>query len=446
MKKLILLSIILASAIMLNAQTSDKKWGIGIGVGAYGTLDEGGAGFMPELYLSRYLSPKFDVLLRGNMGLFRSGLDSDLDLANPTLNLRYKLSDESKKFRPYLMAGPGFLADNSETGLNFNAGIGAKYYFKPATAVYFDAGYINGIEVTRAAKQVRENLWKATVGLEFDFGKAKDADMDGVSDNKDKCPDTPAGVAVDATGCPLDSDGDGVADHIDDCPTVAGLSSLKGCPDSDKDGVADKDDACPEVAGLPSLKGCPDTDGDGVADKDDKCANTPKGWKVDASGCPIDTDKDGLFDNEDDCPTVAGPKENKGCPVKEPEAKKEITRDQIEIQDIKATPIHFLSDKSYVTDYSKGILDKLIKTLNENKSYNVNIFGYADSQGSDEYNLKLSQDRIESTIKYLESKGISANRIIHQKAFGEAKPAASNATPEGRLQNRRVEFEIFKMK
>ena len=132
----------------------------------------------------------------------------------------------------------------------------------------------------------------------------------------------------------MDSDGDGVADHIDDCPTVAGLTSLKGCPDKDKDGIADKDDACPEVAGIASLKGCPDTDNDGVADKDDKCANTPKGWKVDASGCPIDTDKDGLFDNEDNCPSVAGPKDNKGCPVKEPEAKKEITRDQIEIQKI----------------------------------------------------------------------------------------------------------------
>lgn len=446
MKKLVLLSVILVIAIFSNAQTSDKKWGIGVGVGGYGTLEKGGTGFMPELYFSRYLSPKFDVLLRGNLGLFRSNLLADLDLANPTLNLRYKLGDESKKFRPYLMAGPGFLADNSETGLNFNAGIGAKYYFKPATALYFDAGYINGIEVTKGATTIRENLWKATVGIEFDLGKTKDSDMDGVSDNKDKCPNTPDGVAVDKDGCPLDSDGDGVADYIDDCPTVAGLTSLKGCPDKDKDGIADKDDACPDEAGLPALKGCPDADGDGIADKDDKCANTPKGWKVDSNGCPIDTDKDGLFDAEDDCPTVAGPKDNKGCPKKEPEVKKEITRDQIDILNIQVTPIHFVSDKSYITDYSKGILEKLINILNENKEYRVNIFGHADSQGSDEHNMKLSQDRILSTIQYLESKGISSGRIIHQKAFGETKPKAPNNTPEGRLQNRRVEFELFKMK
>lgn len=446
MKKLILLSIILAFAATSNAQTSDKKWGLGVGLGAYGTIENSGIGLMPELYLSRYLSPRFDLKLKSDLGLYRSDLISKVDLAGTFLDLQFKLSNETNNFRPYLYAGPGFLADNNTSGVNFDLGLGAKYYFNPTTAFYFDAGYANGIEVKRGTEFITDNFWNATLGVEFDFGKTKDSDMDGVSDKKDKCPDTPAGVAVDVNGCPIDSDGDGVADHIDDCPTVAGLTSLHGCPDSDKDGIANKDDACPEVFGLASLKGCPDTDGDGITDKDDKCPDTPKGWKVDATGCPIDTDKDGLYNEEDDCPTLAGPKENKGCPVKEVEKQKEITLDQVEIQDIKATPIHFLSDKSYVTDYSKGILDKLIKILNGNKDYRVNIFGYADSQGSDGYNIQLSQDRIESTIKYLESKGISSDRIIHQKAFGEAKPIASNKTPEGRLQNRRVEFEIFKMR
>ena len=64
----------------------------------------------------------------------------------------------------------------------------------PATALYLEAGYINGIEVAEANKNVRDNFLKATVGVEFDFGKAKDSDMDGVSDKKDKCPNTPAGV------------------------------------------------------------------------------------------------------------------------------------------------------------------------------------------------------------------------------------------------------------
>ena len=445
MKKVLLLSLLLVSSVLTQAQTSDKKWGLGLGVGAYGTTNDASTGLMPELYFSRYLSTRFDLMLKGDLGVFNSKLTNDLDMANAFLNLRFKLANETKKFRPYLYAGPGFLADNSESGVNFNLGVGGKYYIGTNTALYLDAGYINGLERS-PSQSSRDNFWKATVGVEFDFGKTPDADMDGVSDKKDKCPNTPNGVAVDANGCPIDSDGDGVADYIDDCPTEAGLTSLKGCPDKDKDGVADKDDSCPDVAGVASLKGCPDSDGDGIADKDDKCPNSPKGVKVDAKGCPIDSDGDGVYDSEDKCPTEAGPKNNGGCPVKEPEVKKEITADQIIIQNIKATPVHFVSGKSYLTDYSKGILNKLIKILNDDKANMVNIFGYADSQGTDEYNMKLSQTRIESVIEYLTSKGIAANRIIHQKAFGEANPVASNDTEEGRLKNRRVEFEIFKMK
>ena len=446
MRKTLLLLFIVAFAATVNGQTSDKKWGIGAGAGAYGTLKNGGIGVIPELYFSRYLSPKFDLIFQGNFGAFNTTVESDLDMANLLLNLRYKLSDETKKMRPYLYAGPGLLADNGDKAINFDLGLGTKYYFSPNLALYFQAGYIHGLNTVINGESVNENFWKNTAGLEFNFGKTKDADMDGVSDSKDKCPGTPAGVAVDENGCPVDTDGDGVADSIDDCPTVAGLSSLKGCPDSDKDGIADKADACPEVAGTVALKGCPDSDGDGVADKDDKCADTKNGYKVDASGCPLDTDKDGVVNEEDNCPTVAGTKENKGCPVAEAAKPKVITPDQIELQDIKVSSIHFLSGKSYLTDFSKGILDKLVKILNENKAFNVNVFGFADSQGSDETNLKLSEARIASTVEYLESKGISTNRIIEQEAFGEAKPVADNSTPEGRLLNRRVEFEIFKMK
>lgn len=446
MKKLLLLSLFFAFAAVSQAQTVDKKMGFGIGAGAYGSTNDAGVGLNPELYLSRYLSTRFDLMLKGNLGVFNSKLTSDLDMATAFINLRLKLSDESKSFRPYVYAGPGFMADNSESGLNFDLGIGGKYYVSPATAFYLEAGYINGIESTTAGKTNRDNFWKATAGMEFDFGKTPDADMDGVSDKKDKCPNTPTGVAVDLNGCPIDTDGDGVADYIDDCPTVAGLTSLKGCPDKDKDGVADKDDSCPDVAGVANLKGCPDSDGDGIADKDDKCSNTPKGFKVDASGCPLDQDKDGVADSEDECPTVAGLKDNKGCPAKEPEKKKEITADQITIQNIKVDAVHFVSGKSYLTDFSKGILDKLIKTLNANSEYNVNAYGHADSQGTDDQNIQLSKDRIDTVVKYLESKGIASSRIIQQKAFGEAKPIASNDTEEGRLRNRRVEFEIFKMK
>ena len=78
---------------------------------------------MPELYLSRYLSPRLDLMLKSDFGLFNSKLTNNLDFVNPFLNLRFKLTDESKNFRPYLFAGPGYLADNGESGLNFNLGV-----------------------------------------------------------------------------------------------------------------------------------------------------------------------------------------------------------------------------------------------------------------------------------------------------------------------------------
>lgn len=59
----------------------------------------------------------------------------------------------------------------------------------------------------------------------------QDSDGDGVCDDRDQCPETPVGVAVDARGCPFDTDGDGVPDHLDKCPsTPKGLKvDADGC-------------------------------------------------------------------------------------------------------------------------------------------------------------------------------------------------------------------------
>nr|WP_315157516.1 thrombospondin type 3 repeat-containing protein [uncultured Flavobacterium sp.] len=150
--------------------------------------------------------------------------------------------------------------------------------------------------------------------LNDSLSEIKDSDNDGVADKKDKCPDTLAGVQVDKTGCPLDKDLDGTADYLDECADTAGPLELKGCPDVDKDGVADAKDRCPDFAGSVELKGCPDVDKDGVPDIDDKCENTTPGYKVDASGCPIDNDNDGVPNEVDLCPDTAGPLALKGCP------------------------------------------------------------------------------------------------------------------------------------
>ena len=74
--------------------------------------------------------------------------------------------------------------------------------------------------------------------------------------------------------------------------------------------------------------------------------------------------------------------------------------------------------------------------------YHIEIDGYTDSVGSDEYNMRLSEDRANSVRAYLEQSGLSADRITGVKGYGKTLPVASNDTAEGRQMNRRVELVI----
>lgn len=135
-----------------------------------------------------------------------------------------------------------------------------------------------------------------------------DKDKDCVPDDKDSCVSDSGSVKL--FGCP-DFDKDGVTDKKDSCPSVAGTIALNGCPDKDGDGVTDLKDSCPTVAGRIEVNGCPDIDNDGVPDYQDSCKLAP-GLK-EFNGCP-DKDGDGVPDKKDDCPTDKGPKELNGCP------------------------------------------------------------------------------------------------------------------------------------
>jgi outer membrane protein OmpA-like peptidoglycan-associated protein len=103
--------------------------------------------------------------------------------------------------------------------------------------------------------------------------------------------------------------------------------------------------------------------------------------------------------------------------------------------------VRFDTNKSTLTANAKTNLDKLVPVFNEYADTNIEIFGYTDNTGKPEYNLTLSGQRAASVKAYLISKGISSNRF-KTSGLGIADPIATNDTPEGRTQNRRVEFAI----
>lgn len=98
-------------------------------------------------------------------------------------------------------------------------------------------------------------------------------------------------------------------------------------------------------------------------------------------------------------------------------------------------------DKSNLKPEGRLVLDQVAEQADAINLETIIATGYTDSIGSVAYNLKLSDRRAASVKDYLISKGIPADRI-YTEGKGKADPIATNATPQGRAQNRRVEIEI----
>lgn len=89
----------------------------------------------------------------------------------------------------------------------------------------------------------------------------------------------------------------------------------------------------------------------------------------------------------------------------------------------------------------RATLDKVAQTLNEYDQTFVDVYGHTDSTGNDQINVPLSQNRARSVGDYLSMRGVKAARIGTQ-GFGSSQPVATNDTPEGRQENRRVEIKL----
>lgn len=207
----------------------------------------------------------------------------------------------------------------------------------------------------------------------------------------------------------VDPDGDGICAAQDACPSVDGVPENHGCPaDRDHDGFNDPDDACPDVAGTrtadPKTAGCPDHDEDGVADREDAC--------VDVAGVP-----------------TADPKTN-GCPRAEAPFEKIVIPQQV----------IFAAGASALDPSATPALEAIAKLLSENPRLRVRIEGHADDREAKPADVKkLSTDRAEAVQKWLEARGVAAERL-RSEGYGADRLIDTTGNEEGRRKNRRVEL------
>ena len=481
MKKLTTLAIIflIAASYNLRAQNKDHKWAVGLNwqfvdfntvqlkLGNQLTNTKWqGYKFPSSISAGMNINRYFNVLAQ--FGLSELELDRMAEIGQPLssknfwtgdIDLAFKFANgrmlkEKSWFDPYVFLGLGFsgikdAGADKTTYLKQVTGLGMNFWLTPKFGLNAQAVY-DYVMTPKLNDNKRDDYARFTFGLKYRFFDP-DKDDDLVLDKKDLCPDIPGKVEL--QGCP-DKDNDGIADKDDACPDVAGKPEFKGCPDKDGDGVIDKDDACPDIAGKKELNGCPDKDGDGIADKDDKCPDVA--GKKELGGCPDkdgdaiadkddacpdvkgldkfngcpDTDGDGIMDKEDKCPDVPGVASNFGC--LEPPKTFEFFK-----------VVYFGSDKTTVLTKYTSDLDEVVTILNDHPDVKASVEGYADSQGNDDYNMRLSEKRADFVFKYLVKKGINKDRLV-KSSFGEAKPAADNKTAAGRGLNRRVEIRNVK--
>lgn len=181
--------------------------------------------------------------------------------------------------------------------------------------------------------------------------------------------------------------------------------------------------------GAPAPISTADSDADGVPDPSDACAATPAGIAVDFRGCPADSDSDGVSDDRDACPNTLKQfnVDARGCAV---------------LQSVVLEKVNFEHNSTSLEFNAKTLLAELGSCLVGQPAMQLEIGGHTDNVGSQEYNLKLSQERARAVREFLIGYGVAADRL-RAEGYGEFQPVADNATEAGRAENRRVEVKVI---
>lgn len=125
-------------------------------------------------------------------------------------------------------------------------------------------------------------------------------------------------------------------------------------------------------------------------------------------------------------------------PAPQPQASQPAPQRQLLLQG----NANFATDSAVLSTIAKQNLDSFLKANQGVNLRRVTVMGYTDNTGSEAHNLKLSQARATSVVQYLRDGGLHADQFV-ARGLGSADPVASNATAEGRMQNRRVDVRVF---
>jgi OOP family OmpA-OmpF porin len=127
-------------------------------------------------------------------------------------------------------------------------------------------------------------------------------------------------------------------------------------------------------------------------------------------------------------------------PPPEPQKRVEVRDNQIVINE----KVQFEYDSAKIMEVSHSLLDEVAKVIKEHPQIKrIQVQGHASAEGSDDYNLKLSDKRAKAVMKYLTGKAGIDKAMLEAKGLGETVPIADNETEEGKEKNRRVEFHIL---
>jgi OmpA-OmpF porin, OOP family len=172
------------------------------------------------------------------------------------------------------------------------------------------------------------------------------------------------------------------------------------------DKYATKEELATQINGIKdALK---DSDGDGIPDYLDQEPSTPSGARVNSLGITLDSDGDGTPDHLDKCPFQPGPSSLNGCPS-EVEVLAEVDYFKKAIND-QYVNVYFAFDSSKPLGYSISAAQYVSNFMKRNPGVRMEIKGYADELGMENYNMKLSERRAKAVYDLLVYSGIDASR------------------------------------